>query len=81
VIPLVHLVSDGRWLGQYAIGRRLKVLAWLVAGLITGLNALLAYQEISGWLASSGSWAWVLWVTVVPAAVGLVVFLGFVVFG
>lgn len=81
VIPLVHLVSDGRWLGQYAIGRRLKVLAWLVAGLITGLNALLAYQEISGWLAAAGSWAWLLWVTVVPAAVGLVVFLGFVIFG
>jgi manganese transport protein len=81
VIPLVHLVSDGRWLGQYAIGRRLKVLAWLVAGLITGLNALLAYQEISGWLAAAGSWAWLLWVTVVPAAVGLVVFLGFVIIG
>lgn len=81
VIPLVHLVSDGRWLGQYAIGRRLKVLAWLVAGLITGLNALLAYQEISGWLVAAGSWAWLLWVTVVPAALGLVVFLGFVVFG
>lgn len=81
VIPLVHLVSDGRWLGQYAISRRLKVLAWLVAGLISGLNGLLAYQEISGWLAGAGSWAWVLWVSVVPAALGLVLFLGYVALG
>lgn len=78
VVPLVHLVSDARWLGQYAIGRRLKVLAWLVAGLIVGLNGLLAYQEIAGWLAAAGSRAWLLWVSVVPGASALVAFLGFV---
>ncbi len=81
VVPLVHLVSDGRWLGQYAIGRRLKALAWLVAGLISGLNGLLAYQEISGWLAEAGPWAWALWVFVVPAALALLLFLGYVALG
>lgn len=80
VVPLVHLVSDSRWLGQYAVGPRLKVLAWVVAGLISGLNGLLAYQEIRGWLVAAGSEAWMLWISVVPAALGLVAFLGYVAF-
>ena len=30
VIPLIHLVSDRRWMGQYAIGPRFQAAAWLV---------------------------------------------------
>ena len=33
VIPLIHLVSDRRWMGQYAIKPLLQGLAWLVAGI------------------------------------------------
>lgn len=78
VVPLVHLVSDRRWLGQYAAGNRLKVAAWLVAGLISGLNVWMAWEEIGGWLAASGPRAWLLWLTVVPAAGALALFLGYV---
>jgi len=70
VLPLVHLVTDRRWLGQYAVGKRLGTLAWVVAGLIVGLNAKLAWDEVAGWLAAAGS-PWLLWATVVPLAVGL----------
>lgn len=72
VIPLIHLVSDGRWMGQYTIKPLLRGMAWVVAGVIAALNLKLAFDEISGWLLGAGSHAWLLWITVVPAAAGLV---------
>lgn len=41
VIPLVLLTGDKSIMGQFANGRKLKLLAWLVAGLIVGLNGWL----------------------------------------
>jgi len=72
VIPLIHLVSDGRWMGQYTIKPLLRVMAWVVAGVIAALNLKLAFGEISRWLLGAGSHGWLLWITVVPAAAGLV---------
>ena len=72
VIPLVHVVADRRWMGVHRIGRKTESLAWLVAGVIAALNLALAWDEISGWLAGAGDDAWMLWVTVVPLAAGLV---------
>jgi len=78
VIPLVHVVADRRWMGVHRIGWKTESAAWLVAGVIAALNLALAWEEISGWLAGAGDSAWVLWVTVVPMAVGLVALLGYV---
>jgi manganese transport protein len=78
VIPLIHLVSDGRWMGQYTIKPILRAAAWVVAGVIAALNLKLAFDAISGWLLGGGSHAWLLWITVVPAAAGLVGLLGYV---
>jgi manganese transport protein len=72
VIPLIHLVSDGRWMGQYTIKPLLRGMAWVVAGVIAALNLKLAFDAISGWLLGAGSHAWLLWITVLPVAVGLV---------
>ena len=78
VIPLIHLVSDRRWMGQYAIKPFVQALAWLVAGIIAVLNLKLATEAIAGFLQGAGSHAWLLWVTVIPAAGGLVFLLGYV---
>jgi len=37
-IPLVHLVSDRRWMGQYRVRPLAQASAWLVAGIIAALN-------------------------------------------
>jgi manganese transport protein len=78
VIPLIHLVSDRRWVGQYRIHARTQVASWLVALVIAGLNLGLVYQEIGGWMAKAGGHAWILWVTVVPVCAGAVALLGYV---
>ncbi|MCB1057716.1 MAG: Nramp family divalent metal transporter [Acidobacteria bacterium] len=76
VIPLIHAVSDRRWMGQYVVGRTIRWAAWLVAGVIVALNLQLAYEEITSWLHDAGEWSWLLWGTAVPLALGLVALLG-----
>jgi manganese transport protein len=78
VIPLIHLVSDRRWMGQYAISLRLQAVSWLVAGTIAALNLKLVYDALHDWLHGSGRLGWMLWVTVVPAAIALVALLAYV---
>jgi manganese transport protein len=79
VIPLIHLVSDRRWMGQYAIKAPVQVAAWLVAALIAGLNLKLAVDTVIGALAGSSGMAPLLWATVVPLGAGLVGLLGYTV--
>ncbi len=78
VIPLIHLVSDRRWMGQYAIGRWTEAAAWLVAGIIAALNLKLAWDEISGWLNIGGPWQWLVYATVLPCSLGLLALLVYV---
>ncbi len=78
VIPLIHLVSDGRWMGQYGIKRLTRWAAWTVAGVIAVLNLKLAWDSVAGWLSGAGGASWILWITAVPAAAALVALLGYV---
>jgi len=78
VIPLVHLVSDRRWMGTYKIGPVAEAAAWVVALTIAGLNLALAKETIGGWLRNAGSNAWMLWATVMPLSVGILGLLGYV---
>lgn len=50
VVPLVMFTSNRRLMGEFVNPLWLKVLAWLVAFSIAGLNAWLLLQTISGWL-------------------------------
>jgi manganese transport protein len=79
VIPLVLLVSDRRWMGQYAIRPWVQAAGWLVAGVIAVLNLKLAFETVGGWLrGATGTTAWLLWLTVVPFCLGLLALLAYV---
>jgi manganese transport protein len=78
VIPLIQVVSDRRWMGQYVIRPMTSVLAWVVAGIIVVLNLKLAADEITGWLQVGGAWAPLIWATVVPLFLGLAALLMYV---
>jgi manganese transport protein len=72
VIPLIQLVSDRRWMGQYAIGRWAKIGGWVVASVIAGLNLKLVFDALVDGIRGAGSHAWVLWATAVPLSLGLI---------
>ena len=58
VIPLIHFTSSRRNMGEFASRLWVRVLAWLTAAIIVGLNGQLVFKEIGGWVeAARGSWS------------------------
>lgn len=69
IIPLINAVADKRRMGEFSISRKIKILAWIVAGIILSLNIKLIVDQIGTWIAEAGSDAWIVEVTVIPLAV------------
>lgn len=74
VIPLIQYTSDRAKMGEFTTPLPVRILAWIAAVIIIGLNARLVYQTLSEWLAEATDPFW-LWVTVVPLVVGLALLL------
>ncbi|MCB0686247.1 MAG: Nramp family divalent metal transporter [Saprospiraceae bacterium] len=53
IIPLIHFVSDRHRMGKLAIRWWVKILAWLTASIIVGLNVQLVIQQLGLWLDST----------------------------
>lgn len=53
VIPLIHFVSDRKKMKGEQIGIWVKILSWLTAIVIVGLNVKLVIETFSDWLNSS----------------------------
>jgi manganese transport protein len=47
IIPLIHFTSDKAKMGEFANALWVKILAWLTAAIIVGLNLRLAWQTLS----------------------------------
>jgi manganese transport protein len=79
IIPLIHFVSDKSKMRGFHIGRLTEISSWIVATIIVALNCKLVYDEINGWLEISEK-PIVLWLTVIPLAVGFLILLLYIVF-
>lgn len=79
IIPLIHFNSDGRKMNEYAIKPWVKILAWLSALIIVGLNVKLVYQEVTDWI-SGGEDVWLIYALVVPVIIIVSLLLLYVVF-
>ena len=79
VIPLIHFTSDKARMGAFANRTWVRVLAWLTALIIVGLNIRLVWQVMEEWLGTaSGPLRLVLLGVVIPAALGLAALLAWV---
>ncbi len=76
IIPLIHFTSDKKKMGTFANNMLLKIVVWIVAGIIVVLNIKLVYDAIIGW-GSSSPW---LWMILGPLAALLIGTLGFTTF-
>lgn len=79
IIPLIHFVSDKKKMKGFHINRATQIAAWIIALVIVSLNARLVFDEIVGWLETSDNPA-LLWLTVVPLALGALGLLLYIVF-
>ncbi len=79
IIPLIHFVSDKSKMKGFHISKATQIASWLIALIIVTLNGKLVYSEIQGWLETSEN-PLILWLTVVPLAVGFLLLLLYIVF-
>ncbi|MFI5171730.1 MAG: Nramp family divalent metal transporter [Chitinophagales bacterium] len=78
IIPLIHFVSDRKKMGSFTIKTTIKVLSWVTAFIIVGLNVKLVYETISNLLVVENNW-WV-YVFIIPIALygmGLLLYITF----
>ena len=60
IVPLLHFTSDRRAMGAFASAGWLKILGWLCAILVIGLNVVLIGMQTDSWADSAGeNAAWV----------------------
>jgi manganese transport protein len=78
IIPLIHFVSDKSKMKGFHIGKITQIASWIVALIIVSLNAKLVFDVINDWLETSEN-PIVLWLTVVPLAVGFLILLLYIV--
>jgi manganese transport protein len=71
VVPLIHFTSDRQTMGKFANKLWVKVMAWLFAALIVGLNARLVVEEISKWSEANPQSAYLIHYLVTPLAIGV----------
>lgn len=69
VIPLIHLTSDKKHMGEFANKLWVKTSAWLVALIIVTLNVKLVFDTIHTWLTEAED-PTILYLTIVPLAIG-----------
>ena len=79
IIPLIHFVSDKSKMKGFHISKTTQIASWIIAAIIVSLNAKLVFNEIQGWLQTSHN-PIVLWLTVVPLAIGFLILLLYIVF-
>ncbi len=70
VIPLIHFTSDRRAMGEFVNKYWVRILSWIVAGIIVALNMKLVTDQITEWVAKSAEPFWI-YTTIVPFSVGL----------
>jgi manganese transport protein len=63
VIPLIHFVSDRKYMGEYTVRPVTQIIAWVIAIVIVTFNVILTADTISSWFETLGSEMW--WVKVV----------------
>jgi len=78
VIPLIHFTSSRKRMGQFAIGVKVKILAWACAALIVYLNAKLVVQQLADWIKQYPSAT--IWIDtlVIPLVLGIALLLVYV---
>ena len=72
IIPLIHFTSDPVRMGKFANTLWVRILAWLTAAVIVGLNLRLAALTVGDWLDTAGRWRTLILLVTVPAMVLLV---------
>jgi manganese transport protein len=71
IVPLLHFTNDRARMGPFASGWTLRMLGWVTAAVVVGLNLWLGAQTIQEWVRDSGQWAPLVWTVCIAGGGGL----------
>ncbi len=80
IIPLIHFVSDKEKMGRFVIGNWVKVLAWVSAAIIVGLNIKLVIETLANWHQELAGYEWVFNFIILPVVAGALLLLVYVIY-
>ena len=80
VIPLIHFTNDRQRMGEFANKMWVRLLAWVTAAVIVGLNIRLVYGSILDGLEAAGPYRWMIEFVAIPICIGLLLLLAWVTF-
>ncbi len=78
IIPLIHFNSDKLRMKEYTIKTWVKILAWLSAFIIVGLNVKLVMQEVGAWMENAGGNTWWIYLVIFPLLLSVIALLVYV---
>jgi manganese transport protein len=78
VIPLIHFTSNRKRMGKFAISLKVKIVAWLSAAIIVGLNTKLVIEQIADWVKQNPAAAIWIYGLVTPLCVCIALLLVYV---
>jgi manganese transport protein len=78
VVPLIHFVSDRKRMGNFAVGFKVQLLAWMCAALIIWLNAKLVLDQLQDWAKAYPDSGILIYGLVVPVTIGVAALLIYV---
>jgi manganese transport protein len=81
IVPLVHLTSSRQRMRDFASRIWVKVMAWITATIVIGLNVWLAYKVIGTWITNAGGAAVWIQLIMIPLAIALGGLLLYLIFG
>ena len=79
VIPLIHFVSNKYKMGEFRIGIKTRIAAWITATTIVILNAKLVFDQVVEWLTTSSN-PTIIWFLVVPLILAAFLLLMYITF-
>ncbi|MEO6150534.1 MAG: Nramp family divalent metal transporter [Mucilaginibacter sp.] len=80
IIPLIHFTSEKAKMGTFAIGPKIKILAWFSAAVIVSLNVKLVIEQITGWISDYPNARIEIYTIVLPLITGVALLLLYVFF-
>ncbi len=79
IIPLIHVTSSKEHMREFKLSKPLKILSWLSAIIIVGLNIKLVYENVANWFYADVV-AWYMYVLVLPTILFFAILLVYIIF-
>ncbi len=79
IIPLIHITSSKEHMAEFKLKAWVKILAWVSAFVIVGLNIKLVYEHVYEWF-NADVVAWYMYAIVLPVIIFFAVLLLYIIF-